>query len=145
MMERQNKKKVGSVDLPAWCFAYAPDRDKPFTWRLPIFHPDKNRELNLVLSAVQRFRETPNIPAEDRAAAWLKITQQAHKHKVTVPRTMPTAAAPPRKRPHHEQANTFKQHLSNAEKIEKAIRADASLRAERFLERLGFSESKETK
>jgi hypothetical protein len=76
-MERQNKKKVGSVELPSWCFAYAPDPDKSFTWRLPIFHPDKNRELNLVLSAVKRFAETPSIPAEERSAVWLKITKQA--------------------------------------------------------------------
>jgi hypothetical protein len=138
MIERKNRKKVGSVELPAWCFAYAPDPDKPYTWKLPIFHPDKKRELNLVLSAVQRFRESPSIPVEERPAAWLKITRQAFKHRVTVPRTMPTAAAPPRKIPHHQQVNTFKQHLTNEEKAEKAITADAALRAERFLKSIGY-------
>jgi len=33
-------KRVGNEDLPARCFAYVPDPDKPSTWKLPIYKKD---------------------------------------------------------------------------------------------------------
>jgi hypothetical protein len=132
-------KAVGNVDLASWCFAYAPDPAQPHTWKLPIHHPSKQRELNLILAAVQRFSSV-KIPDAARAEVWHRITRQAHKHNVIVPSVMPKPAPAQPKKHDAPHVNTYQQTAAQtaAEKEAKEIMADAELRAERFLESIGF-------
>lgn len=132
------RKKVGSISLPPECFAYVGDLKEPHTWKLPLFHVNKQRALNLVISAVQRF-EVTSIPKEHRAAAWRKVTEQAFRHNVPVPAKMPALKpkpAPPQAQ--QQQSAVQQQKLSVETLAQKQARAEADYRAEAFLKSIGF-------
>ncbi len=81
LTDSKGAKVTASVDghpHPAEDFAYAPDPEKPSTWKLPIFDADHVR------NALARFDQT-ELPPAARAEARAKVEAAARKFGIDVP------------------------------------------------------------
>lgn len=77
--------RVAGVDLPASCFAYVGDPDKPETWKLPIKFPGNDAATKAHLrNALARFSQTQGIPDSERDAVLAKIKKAASAAGISV-------------------------------------------------------------
>jgi hypothetical protein len=119
------------------------------TWKFPIHVPGHKRmTCNLVSSAIKRFPEAVlRLPMSERGKVWKRIAEKARTLGFDyVPDRMPQPVkpAPPEQAEPPRAKTPAKTPETLATLAEKEARADASLRCERLLEAMGFSESEGT-
>lgn len=71
-------KKVDGKDLNASDFAHVGDKNDPSTWKLPIHDADHVR------NALARFNQVKGLSADEKKAAWSKITAAAKKFGIQI-------------------------------------------------------------